>query len=120
MTDPTPANARVRCSAGHWHRRYPRWSEVDPSVRLPEGQWQWRWRLDDRCAVAVANPLESQMGRFQPCRRRPASGLDVCRQHAQLERRVSGRISTRGGGPGCQAPLLASDTLGAAGAEVDE
>ena len=110
MTNPTLAYTRARCAAGHGHRRYPRWSEVDPSVRLPEQQWRWRWRLDQRCAVAVASSLESQRGRFQPCEGRPESGMDVCRQHAQLERRVFGRVAghgmSRGGGSGCQAPLL--------------
>ena len=102
MTDPMLMYVRVRCSAGHWHRRYPRWSEVDPSARLPEQQWRWRWRLDDRCAVAIPSLLASQVGRFQPCRGRPVSGMDLCRQHAQLERRVG----AQGGGLVCHAPLL--------------
>jgi hypothetical protein len=127
MTDPTLAYARVRCVAGHQHRRHVRWSEVDPSVRLPQQQWRWRWRLDDRCAVAVASSLEGQVGLFQPCAGRPLRGMDLCQQHAQLERRVSGRVaghsSSRGGrrgSIGCQAPLLALDAPMVAGAEVDD
>jgi hypothetical protein len=100
MTDPTLACVRVRCSAGHQHRRYPRWSEVDPSVRLPEGQWLWRWRLDQRCAVAVSIPQE---GLFQPCGGRPSGAGDLCERHARSERRV---CAIRGGQM-CEAPLPA-------------
>jgi hypothetical protein len=105
MTDPTIEYVRILCAAGHRHRRYPRWSEVDLSVRLPEQQWRWRWRLDQRCAVAVASALESHRGLFQPCARKPVSRTDICRLHSQLERRVA----SQGRGPGCQAPLLQVD-----------
>ena len=127
MTNPTLAYARVRCAAGHRHRRYLRWSEVDPSVRLSEQQWRWRWRLDDRCAVAIPGSLKGWAGHFQPCGGRPVEGMDLCQQHAQLERRVSGQVANhsasrggRGGGIGCQAPLLALDAPMGAGAEVDD
>jgi hypothetical protein len=107
MTDPTLMYVQVRCSAGHRHRRYPRWSKVDPSARLPEQQWRWRWRLDDRCAVAIPGSLKGRAGHFQPCGGRPVEGMDLCGQHARLERRISGR----GFGFSCTAPLLALDAI---------
>ena len=107
MTAPTPKSVRVLCAAGHRHWRYPRWSEVDPSARLPEQQWRWRWRLDDRCTVALPGSLEGQAGHFQPCGGRPVERMDLCGQHARLER----RISSRGSGFSGAAQLLAPDAI---------
>jgi hypothetical protein len=105
MTDLERGHARVLCAAGHRHRRYVRWSEVEPSARLPEQLWRWRWLLDDRCAIAVPSLPAGQEGLFQPCGERPAPGTDRCMGHARAEQRIKGNRS----GLFCKAPLPAPD-----------
>src|SRR4051794_37842485 len=80
---------------GRRHRRYVRWAEVDSAARLPEHLWRWRWRPEDRCAVAIPDSLVDQGERYHPCRTRPAHRTDLCEYHAGMERRPHDQAGRR-------------------------
>jgi hypothetical protein len=90
----------VSASDGRRYRRYVRWAEIPPAARLPEQLWRWRWRLDDRCLVAIPDSTISHALLFQPCRNTRVEGTELCSRHAEEEQRpiISGRRFGRYGG----------------------